>query len=509
MSGISPRTARLDALVGAVPGAAVFGDPTIPITGIEYDSRRVEEGNLFVALRGADFDGHAFAEQAVARGAVAMLVEERLPAPVPQVVVGNSRRALAGIAAEFFGHPSRELSVIGVTGTDGKTTTSYLIDGILRASGRTTGMVGTVAVRIGAEIHAHSARQTTPESSEIQRLLRLMVDAGVEWATLEATSHGLDLFRMDHTRFRIAAVTNVTHEHLEHHKTLEAYRRAKAILFERTAAVGGACIVNLDDPGAAGMLRYTADATTIRYSMVDHPDADLRARDIQTRADGSTFRLAWGEDSVEVSSPLIGRFNVENATCAAGVALAAGLSLFQVADGIRMAPAIPGRMVRVEAGQPFSVVVDYAHTPAALGTALSLLRSLHGQGRLICVSGSAGERDPTKRPLQGAVSARLADVSIVTSEDPRNEDPEAIIRDIANGALAEGADPLSNLFCVTDRREAIRLALSTARPGDCVLLAGKGHEGSMIWAGSKRPWDEEAVARATLAELGFGGGVDP
>lgn len=508
MSATSTRTARLSDLLAGAPGAVIHGDPETVITGIEYDSRLIRAGNLFAALRGADSDGHDFAHQATARGAAAMLVEEAVSTAVPLVIVENSRRSLAGIAAEFYGQPSRQLGVIGVTGTDGKTTTSYLIDAILRTSGCATGMIGTVAVRIANDIDAHSNRQTTPESSEIQRLLRRMVDAGVEWATLEATSHGLDLFRMDHTEFRIAAVTNVTHEHLEHHKTLQAYHRAKAILFERTTAARGTSVVNLDDIGAAGMLRYTVGADTIRYSMDGHLDANLLAADVALTPDGSTFQLIWGNDAVTVSLPLIGRFNIANALCAAGVALAAGLSLPEISDGLRHIPAVPGRMARVDMGQPFSVIVDYAHTPAALETALRLLRSLHPTGRLICVSGSAGDRDATKRPLQGAVSARLADVSIITSEDPRNEDPNAIIEEITQGAIQAGAVQGIDMYRVTDRAEAIQLALAMAGAGDCVLLAGKGHEQSIIWAGTQRAWDEGSVARDALRGLGFHGGAE-
>lgn len=493
-------------LAAAVTGARIIGDPATVVTGIDYDSRRIRPGNLFAALRGSDFDGHGFVAKAVESGAGALLVEEPSDVAVPQVVVSNSRKELATLAAAYYGDPSHEVDVVGITGTDGKTTTTFLVDGLLRRAGFKTGLMGTVEIRIGDEIDRHSTRQTTPESSEIQRLLRTMADVGVQWVSVEATSHGLDLHRLDHTKFRIAAVTNVTHEHLEHHKSIEAYWRAKAILFARTAAAGGLAVINLDDPGSRSMLPYATGIDVIGYSRAGHPDAQLIATDLDPRADGTTFTLAWQGESTRVSLPLVGEFNVENALCAAGVGLAAGLSLDAVADGLRHAPEIPGRMTRVDAGQPFTVIVDYAHTPAALESQLRLLRRLHPEKRLICVSGSAGERDATKRPLQGAVSGRLADISILTSEDPRNEDPEAIIADIEAGALTAGATPGVSLFCVTDRRDAINLALSLAEPGDCVLLAGKGHEGSVIWTGEKRWWDEQRVAEQELANLGFGGG---
>ncbi len=494
---------RLVDLVAGIPSARIVGDSGREVSGIEYDSRLVRSGELFAALRGSDFDGHTFIANAVANGAAAVLVEEECALDVPQVVVGNSRKELATIAAAFYRNPSHELNVVGVTGTDGKTTTSYLIDGIFRQAGRRTGMIGTVQVRIGEEIDQHSTRQTTPESSEIQQLLRRMVEADIDWAVLEATSHGLDLFRLDHTRFVIAAVTNVTHEHLEYHKTIDAYRRAKGRLFERVQEIGGTCVINLDDEGAREMRRFSPSIDMVGYTMSGNLDARLAASHVEVRANGTSFRLNWQGADVDVELPLIGGFNVENALCAAGVALASGVGLDSVADGLRNAPEIPGRMTRVDEGQPFSVIVDYAHTPAALESQLTLLRSLHPEGRLICVSGSAGERDATKRPMQGAVSARLADISVFTSEDPRNEDPEAIIADIAEGAISAGAVGGSTCYCVTDRREAIHLALTLAQSGDCVLLAGKGHEGSIIWSGEKRWWDEKTVAQQELIALGF------
>jgi UDP-N-acetylmuramoyl-L-alanyl-D-glutamate--2,6-diaminopimelate ligase len=505
MKGMPERTASVADLTASDSSLELIGDPEIVVRDVVYDSREVTSGALFAALPGADFDGHDFARQAIERGASALLVERPVPLDVPQLVARDSRRALANVAAAFFGNPAEKLGVIGVTGTDGKTTTSYLVEAILGQAGLTTGMIGTVALKIGDQVDLHATRQTTPESADIQRYLRQMVDAGVDWAVLEATSHGLDLHRLDRVRFRLAGVTNVTHEHLEHHKTVAAYRRAKALLFERTAAADGTSVVNQDDEGARDMLSYLDGAPAIRYSASGRGDADLVAERVELRSDGSDFDLAWQGVRAPVRLPLIGGFNVANALCAAGIALAAGMALDVVAAGLEHAPQVPGRMTRVELSQPFSVVVDYAHTPAALETILCLLRGLHPSGRLIAVFGSAGERDVTKRPMQGEVSARLADVTVVTSEDPRNEDAEAIIAEIAVGAVAAGARPGETLHLVTERREAVRLALSQARPGDCVLLAGKGHEQSIIWGREKRPWDEETVAREELRALGWGG----
>jgi UDP-N-acetylmuramoyl-L-alanyl-D-glutamate--2,6-diaminopimelate ligase len=311
------------------------------------------------------------------------------------------------------------------------------------------------------------------------------------------------MHRLDAVRFRIGAVTNITHEHLDFHGTVEGYRRAKAILVERVGEAGGTIVINADDLGAMAIEPFAAGAALVRYS-TQRANADLRAVDVQPGAAGTRFRLATRDHgAAEVDLPLIGAFNVSNALCAAGVALAAGLDLPAIASALSSAPTIPGRMARVDMGQPFAVVVDYAHTPDSLQKVLTLLRGLHPAGRLIAVFGSAGERDREKRPLQGAVSARLADITVVTSEDPRNEDAEAIIAQIAAGAEAEGAEPGERLFQVTDRREALRIAFALARPGDCVLLAGKGHEGSIIWGREKRPWNEAGVARELLAEAGY------
>jgi UDP-N-acetylmuramoyl-L-alanyl-D-glutamate--2,6-diaminopimelate ligase len=458
----------------------------------------VQPGDLFAALRGADVDGHQFVPDAEQRGAVALLVESPASTALPQIQAKDSRAALAAIAAEYYDHPSSQLGVIGVTGTDGKTTTAYLVDHILRSVGTTTGMVGTVAIRIGDCEELHPSRQTTPESSDIQQYLRQMVDASAAWAVLEATSHGLAMHRLDHVRFDIAAVTNITREHLDFHGTIENYRRAKAMLLERVAANSGVAVVNADDAGSRAIEPFATGATIIRYSAAG-VDAEVRALDVQLIGAGSRFVLDAGvRGRAECTLPLIGEFNVENALCAAGVALAAGVELDAITEGLTTAPAVPGRMARVDAGQPFGVVVDYAHTPGAIEKVLTLLRGLYPSGRLIAVFGSAGERDVEKRPLQGAIAAQLADITIVTSEDPRLEDPDAIIAQIAAGAEAAGAEVGKTLFCRTDRRDAIRLAIDMASPGDCVLLTGKGHESSIIWGREKRPWDEAAVARELL-----------
>ena len=500
---MTTRASTVQALAEAVPGARLVGSEDATVTGVVYDSRLVQPGDLFAALRGADFDGHHFARDAEQRGAAALLVESPASTALPQIQAEDSRAALATIAAEYYDHPSLQLGVIGITGTDGKTTTAYLVDHILRSVGTKTGMVGTVAIRIGDREELHPFRQTTPESSDIQQYLRQMVDASAEWAVLEATSHGLAMHRLDHVRFDIAAVTNITREHLDFHGTVENYRRAKATLLERVAADSGVAVVNADDAGSRAIEHFATGATIIRYSAAGL-DAEVRALDVQSTATGSQFVLDAGiRGLAECTLPLIGEFNIANALCAAAIALAVGVDLEATNAALATAPAVPGRMARVEAGQPFSVIVDYAHTPGAMEKVLTLLRDLHPSGRLIAVFGSAGERDVEKRPLQGAIAARLADFSIITSEDPRFEDPDAIIAQIATGAEAAGAEAGKRLFCRTDRRDAIRLALDLARPGDCVLLAGKGHEASIIRGREKLPWDEAAVARELLIDGRF------
>ena len=505
---MTSRASTVLALAEAVPGARLLGSDTATVTGIVYDSRLVRPGDLFAALRGADFDGHQFVRDAEERGAAALLVESPASTTLPQIQTEDSRAALAAVAAEHYDHPSFQLGVIGITGTDGKTTTAFLVDHILRSVGAKTGMVGTVAIRIGDHEELHPSRQTTPESSDIQQYLRQMVDASAGWAVLEATSHGLAMHRLDHVRFDIAAVTNITREHLDFHGTVENYRRAKATLLQRVAAMSGVAVVNADDAGSRAIEHFAAGATVIRYSAAGQ-EADVRALDVHSTGTGSQFVLDAGiRGLAECTLPLIGEFNIANALCAATVALAAGVDLDAINAALAIAPAIPGRLARVEAGQPFSVIVDYAHTPDAIEKVLTLLRDLHPSGRLIAVFGSAGERDVEKRPLQGAIAARLADFTIITSEDPRFEDPDAIIAQIAAGAEAAGAEVGKTLFCRTDRRDAIRLALDLARSGDCVLLAGKGHEASIIWGREKLPWDEASVARELLLNRQFGELVD-
>lgn len=476
------------------------GDVAVRPTGVVYDSRQVKPGDLFVALRGGYFDGHNFIDRAIEQGAVAVAAEV-VTASVSALLFADMRASLPDLAAAFFDFPGNDLKVIGITGTDGKTTTSYLTDAILTAHQVRTGMIGTVSVKIAGESVDHETRQTTPESLDIQRYLARMRDADVEWTILEATSHGLAAHRLDGITFDIAAVTNVTHEHLEFHGSIEAYRSAKASLFERAGASGGWAVINLDDPVSRSFADVATGANLLTYSRSGAP-ATLVASQLVCGASGSTFQVEseWGR--TEIRLPYPGEFNVENALCAIGIAVAAGVPFDSLGEALEWAPPVPGRMAAVDENQPFSVIVDYAHTPESLEKILTLLRRLT-TGKIICVSGSAGERDVEKRPMQGEVSARLADLSVFTTEDPRFEDAASIIDDIAEGARRLGKTEGSDFVCIVDRQEAIDFAILRAQTGDIVLLAGKGHERSIIWGHEKRPWDEAAAARLALSKLGY------
>jgi UDP-N-acetylmuramoyl-L-alanyl-D-glutamate--2,6-diaminopimelate ligase len=415
----------------------------------------------------------------------------------PQLVVDRTRRALADAADAWYEQPSKELEVIGITGTDGKTTTSFLAVELLRAGGRRPGLIGTVAADIGDERLPNEDRNTTPESLELQELLARMVEAGNESVVMEATSHGLALERTRNCRFDVGVVTSVTSEHLDFHGSLEAYRRAKARLVEEAPLA----ILNTDDEAYA-FFRERARDRVLTYGI--DADADLRATELIADAAGSRFTLVAPDWSGEVTTPMPGRFNVSNALAALAIAHVEGVAWPVAVDALARTAGVPGRMERVDAGQPFAVVVDYAHTADSLGKVLRMLRPVT-RGRLIAVFGSAGERDPTKRPAMGRVSAELADVTVVTDEDPRLEDPRAINEAIADGARGAGAVDGESLLVIDDRREAIARAMAMAREGDVVLLAGKGHETSIFYGADKLPWDDREAARDALAAAGWTG----
>jgi len=487
------------------------------IASVVYDSRAVIPGALFVAYRGFHTDGHAYIPQALERGAAAVVYED--PAwdgrmPVPALRVSNARTALAPLAAAFYGHPGRRMRVVGVTGTDGKTTTTFLTSVALEAGGAVTGLMGTVDFKIAGRMWANDSRQSTPEAPEVQALLRDMAEAGCTYAVIEATSHALSArwSRLAGSAFDVAVLTNVTQEHLDFHGTVEQYRRDKARLFEMLAEFNDAAapfkqrkiaIVNADDPHHR-MFLDAAPASAERLTYAVHAHADVRAEDVRSTRDGLRFRVTtpWGVADARLR--LTGDFNVWNALAALTVACAEGVPLDRCLAALERAPGVRGRMERIEAGQPFTVLVDYAHTPGAFEKLFRIVRPLT-EGQVIAVFGSAGERDRAKRPLQGEIAGRFCDLIVLTDEDPRLEDRMAIIAEIAAGAEAVGKRIGETCLCIPDRALAIRTAFAHARPGDIVLLLGKGHEGSIIYGTTPVPWDEAAEARRALAELGYGG----
>jgi UDP-N-acetylmuramoyl-L-alanyl-D-glutamate--2,6-diaminopimelate ligase len=479
----------------------VIGLPVGEVRGLAYDSRAVEPGTLFFAIPGIHVDGHDYVPQAIDRGALAVVVEHELPGVVvPQLVVARSRDALADAADTWYDHPSRKLQVIGITGTDGKTTTAFLAEAMLRAAGRRPGLVGTVEVGVGDARSANENRNTTPEALELQALLAEMVAAGNDSVVMEATSHGLAQARTRNVDFDIAILTNVTSEHLEFHGSWENYRAAKAMLFQQAPM----SILNADDSSVA-YFHAIAAARVLTYGL--DKEADVRASDVDARATGTSFGVTSGEWHGRVDLQLPGSFNVHNALAVMALARVEGIDLDLAARALGDVLGVPGRMETVDMGQPFGVVVDYAHTADSLGKVLRVLRPLAG-GRVIAVIGSAGERDPTKRPVMGRASAELADVTIVTDEDPRLEDPREINEAIAAGARAAGGRDGETLFVIDDRPAAIGHAIGLAREGDVILLAGKGHEKTIIYGTEGRWWDEKEVARRALRDAGFGGGAN-
>jgi len=490
----------LGALTDVVAPERVVGIPVGEVRALAYDSRRVGPGTLFFAVPGVHVDGHEFVADAVAAGAIAAVVERELAGlSIPQLVVDRTRRALADAADAWFGRPTadpRMRAVIGITGTDGKSTVTALTAEMLWAVGWHPGQIGTVSIGIFDDLEPNMARTTTPESLELQELLARMVAAGNDSVVMEATSHGLALERTRNCRFSLGVVTTVTSEHLEFHGSVEAYRAAKAKLVEEAPIA----ILNADD-ATFEYFRERARDRVIAYAI--DGEAELRAGNLRPDAGGTTFHLESRRWHGDVRVPMPGRFNVHNALAALAVAEALELNMARAADAIQQSAGVPGRMERVDAGQPFAVIVDYAHTEDALRKVLDILRPLT-HGRLIAVFGSAGERDATKRAPMGRVAAELADLVVVTDEDPRLEDPHAINEQIAAGARSAGAVDGKALWVIDDRRAAIHHAVGLARDGDVILLAGKGHEQSIIYGTEKRPWDDRRAAREALAAAGWG-----
>jgi UDP-N-acetylmuramoyl-L-alanyl-D-glutamate--2,6-diaminopimelate ligase len=479
-----------------------------------YDSRRAFPGAIFVAVPGEHADGHEFAAAAVEGGAVAIVAERAVPGlGVPQLLVAEARPALALAAAWFHGFPSRRLGVVGITGTDGKTTTAYMVRAILEASGLPTGLLGTVDIVIGGRELGNPARTTTPEAPELQAHLAAMVQAGDRFAVVESSSHGLAQDRVGEVAYDIAVLTNLTHEHLEFHRTLEAYRAAKLRLFERLAPGEGnpykgwtkTGIVNIDDAAAPDFIAAARDAKARVLTYGSDAQADVRPTSVEEDARRVRISVETARWKGKVSIAMAGRFNVHNALAAVAVGESLELEPAAIRSGLANLPAIPGRMQRIDAGQPFTVVVDYAHTPDSLAKVLDNLAPLAAAsaGGLIAVFGSAGERDVGKRPMMGRVAGERCRLVVVTDEDPRGEDRMRILDEIAEGAERAGKRRGHDLLLIPDRADALAVALEQARPGDIVLLAGKGHEKTIEIGGGALPWDEAGAAREALAVLGY------
>lgn len=483
----------LRALLAEVETPSVAGDAHRTIEGIAHDSREVRPGFLFAALRGLTHDGHDFIGDAAARGAVAVIVDRPIstPAGLTVVRVADSRRALGQASAAFYGHPSRRLKTIGVTGTNGKGATTFLVDAILRRAGRPCGIIGTMGMVIGGTIEPTD--RTTPEAPALQRSLRTMVDRGCRYAAVEVASHALAMERVAGCRFDAGVFTNLTRDHLDFHKSMEAYLAAKSRLFAGLSDDAWA-VLNADDPASA-VLRLVTRARVMTYGL--RGPADVRGRDVRLHLRGAEFVAETPAGAARVTLRLAGEFNVANALAAFAVGLTQGIALDVIAEALASMPGIPGRFESVDEGQPFAVIVDYAHTPDGLENVLRTARQIT-TGRVIVVFGCGGDRDRTKRPIMGRIAAELADQVIVTSDNPRSEAPRAIIDEITPGVAAGGERRRVAVDIEPDRRRAIDLAVGAASSGDLVLIAGKGHESYQEIAGVRQAFDDRDVVREAL-----------
>jgi UDP-N-acetylmuramoyl-L-alanyl-D-glutamate--2,6-diaminopimelate ligase len=483
------------------------GDATMPIGGLAFDSRQVKEGFLFFATPGKQTDGHRFIPNAIENGAVAVIGERAraslaIPEDIAYIQVANSRKAIAELAAAWHDHPGRKMTVIGVTGTDGKTTTVNLIQSIMSAARRKTGMISTVNALIGDCYQDTGLHVTTPDALQVQSLLAQMVQAGTEVVILEATSHGLAQHRVAAAEFDVAVVTNITHEHLDYHGSWEQYCADKARLFHmlstsrRKSGVSKSAILNADDQSFAHLRPIPAD---IHLSFGLERPADVTASNLAIADGKRTFLVHAPQQDFAICSLLTEHFNVYNILAATCAALALDVPIEAIQRGVSNVKLIVGRMERIDEGQDFAAIVDFAHTPNGLQRALESLRP-QTDGKLIAVFGSAGLRDVYKREMMGRIAGRLADIAVITAEDPRTEDLDAIIEEIAHGCEAEGAREGQGYYRVPDRAEAIAFAVNLAQPGDIVVTCGKAHEKSMCFGDIEYPWNEHQALRAALLE---------
>ncbi len=478
------------------------------VRDITHDSRKVKPGSLFVAVRGYHSDGHQFISQAVKQGAAAIVAEKQdglpVPAGTPLMIVRDSRTALALLADTFFGHPSRRLVLTGITGTNGKTTTTYLLKSIIEAAGHMAGLIGTIDYRVGDKVYP--APNTTPESLELQRFLSEMVERGAGHCVMEVSSHALVLNRTVSCEFVAAGFTNLSQDHLDFHGSLEAYFQAKLKLFTGLSSEAHA-VINLDDARSVEIIKATR-AKVITFGLSEHSDV-RPAGEVHNGINGLSFDAVTPTGNVRVESPLVGRHNIYNILMAIGLGTALGIRGDQIARGLKNMKAVPGRMEKVDEGQPYNVVVDYAHSEDAIARLLEAIREVTSE-RVIMVFGCGGDRDRTKRPKMGAAAIKGSDILIITSDNPRTEDPMGIIREIEQGLTESGikvaaqdvatfATSGKKPYCVVpDRHEAVAVAVGIAQPGDVVVLAGKGHEDYQIIGETKRHFDDREVAREEI-----------
>jgi UDP-N-acetylmuramoyl-L-alanyl-D-glutamate--2,6-diaminopimelate ligase len=476
-------------LLREVMGAGLAAGGDVEISSLAYDNRQVVPGTLFFCVPGFTRDGHEFAPDAVARGAAALVVERPLGLGVPEVVVASVRAAMGPAAARFHGDPTAELEVVGITGTNGKTTTAFLVRALLEAAGRQCGLLGTVTAFVGGV--ERPVERTTAEAIDLQRDFRAMRDGGDVACAMEVSSHALELGRADAVHVAAAVFTNLTQDHLDFHPTMEDYFRAKRRLFLGGGEPPRVAVVNVDDDYGRRLAQELGDA--VLTFAIDR-EASYRATELESGFAGSSFTALTPEGPIALRTPLPGRFNVQNVLGAVAAVRALGVSLEQIAEALPQAGRVPGRFEPVDEGQPFAVLVDYAHTPDSLENVLRAARPLT-QRRLWCVFGCGGDRDRRKRPLMGEIAARLADGVIVTSDNPRSEEPQAIVREILAGA-GDGVE------AELDRRVAIGKAIAGAQEGDVVVIAGKGHEQGQEFAGGEKvPFDDVAVAREALRSV--------
>jgi len=488
----------LSELLRNVEEKRIAGFRDVDVSGLAYDSRLLEPGQAFFCIKGLVTDGHLYASDAVSGGASVLFAEREPEGDVGRevvvVTVPDTRRTLAACSVRFFGEPSSEMKLVGVTGTNGKTTTAFLTESVLGEAGFATSLVGTVEMHIRGKVEP--VTRTTPESLDLQRLFRRMVDSGVEVAVMEVSSHALELHRVDCCEFDVVVFTNLTQDHLDFHISLEEYFAAKRRLFEEGEfGRGRTALVNIDDWFGKRLFQETS---LPRRSFGIDSLADVRATDVEVLPSGNRFNLCYGGEEIAVKTLLQGRFNVYNCLGAAAVAIEQGIGPESIAGGLAGLAGVPGRFENIDCGQPFTALVDYAHTPDGIRNLLEACRDVTG-GRVIIVVGCGGDRDQSKRPLMGRVGTELSDLCVITSDNPRGEDPEAIIEMILEGV--SGRFPPDRYTVEVDRREAIARAVGMARPGDLLVVAGKGHESGQIFADRVIPFDDREVLREALREV--------